>query len=55
LSENYGEQRKAEGLDRRRATIETTVTAYFKLIIEGCKEHEALEMMDLLRSRGWIS
>jgi hypothetical protein len=39
---------------RRRWYTETTVGPHFRLIIDGVKESELVEIVDLLRSRGWL-
>lgn len=40
---------------RKVATIETTLGKYFRLVIDNLKEHEANEMIDILRARGYLS
>ena len=39
---------------RKMAMVETTVGPYFRLIINGLKESEAKEIVDILRARGWL-
>jgi hypothetical protein len=39
---------------RKTLTFETTTGPYLRLIVSGLKEHEANEIRDLLRSRGWV-
>ena len=38
----------------RLAEIHTSVSGWYEVHIRFCRQHEAKEILDLLRSRGWI-